>query len=1023
MSKRLLVLFIIFALALAAIPAQAAGAVPERVEPLDLEGAQIEYVPQAANPDAAVRVVVEMQGKPLVDEVEDAKQLGAPLSAEQQKAIVKKLKDAQDLVEQEVERHGGQVIAKYQRVYNGLAVRVARRELPSLLRQPGVAAIHAVHLVKPDNETSVPFIGATQVWQIVKGGVPVTGRGIRVAVIDTGIDYTHADFGGPGVAEAYKSNNPNLIEPGTFPTAKVVDGYDFVGTDYDASSDDPAKQVPHPDPDPLDEGGHGSHVAGTIAGFGVKNADGSWRIGPGVAPDTLLYAYKVFGREGSTDVVAEAIERAMDPNQDGDLSDHVDVINMSLGSTFGSPDDPSAVATQKAVRAGVIVVASAGNSGNVPYVTGSPAVAPGAISVASSLDNGIVFGAIRVNSPANLVGLMQAAEGAISKPLAVTGPITADVVNVGGTGATLASIPDTVAGKIALIDRGAVTFATKIWNAQAKGAIAVIVANNNPDPPIVMGGSSTGIDIPGVMISQADGVAIKNALLLGPVNVTLAAEIIIPRPDLADTLSSFTSRGPGRFESRFKPEIAAPGQDIRSVAMGSGSGAVLMSGTSMAAPHLSGVAALMRQLYPGWSVAEIKALLMNTATTAHQQPSGAPYPLSLQGAGRVQVAVAARIQSVALPGALAFGYRAITRDIRTVTRKIIVLNKSNASKTYNISWSFLQPSDYNKGVNLDIPTQVTVPARRKGEVEVQLTITPAALHGPNPGSSYDKGLNEYDGYITLAEAAGDTLRVPFQVLPAPASDVELEAERLIFSAIRPTQALELENGAANAGTASFYSLVGFSPRDPGTPAESDLQYAGVRAVPGANNEVLEFTAKTHGAWSTLQTNEFDFLVDTNGDGKADYIVFNYDLGLLTGQSSPSGQVVSAVYNLATRKIRLEYYLGNAGASYNTSVASLYADAADLGLSGTGSLKVLAVDAFGRENTDELVGNAPAINLANPAITVADPDLVVPAYGKAGTSATVSSTAGPLSDLLVTFPGNGEAEEQAQAVHVRAVNGD
>src|SRR6185312_14469723 len=160
------------------------------------------------------------------------------------------------------------------------------------------------------------------------------------------------------------------------PTAKVVGGFDFAGPTYNA---DVAGSTPTPDPDPLDGNGHGSHVAGTAAGFGVTGS-----IGPGVAPEALLYALKVFNdTEGSTNLVSEAIEWALDPNHDGNMKDHLDVINMSLGSPFGDPDDPSAISAENAADLGVIVVASAGNEGEFPYITGAPAVAPGAISVAA----------------------------------------------------------------------------------------------------------------------------------------------------------------------------------------------------------------------------------------------------------------------------------------------------------------------------------------------------------------------------------------------------------------------------------------------------------------------------------------------------------------------------------------------------------------------------------------------------------------------------------------------------------------
>ena len=214
---------------------------------------------------------------------------------------------------------------------------------------------------------------------------------MKVAIIDTGVDYTHADFGGPGTEAAFDANDSTVVEPGSFPTAKVVGGYDFVGDAYGAEADDPADRIPKPDPDPLDCNGHGSHVAGIAAGQGVL-ADGTtyhgpynsttlsgnnWNVGPGIAPNALIYAYKVFGCEGSVDdsIVVAALNRAA---QDG-----VDVVNMSLGSPFGTADDPEVAAINTLAQAGTVVVASAGNEGQNAYMVGSPSSADRAISVAA----------------------------------------------------------------------------------------------------------------------------------------------------------------------------------------------------------------------------------------------------------------------------------------------------------------------------------------------------------------------------------------------------------------------------------------------------------------------------------------------------------------------------------------------------------------------------------------------------------------------------------------------------------------
>jgi subtilisin family serine protease len=189
----------------------------------------------------------------------------------------------------------------------------------------------------------VPFIGAPAAWQLGPG----LGKGVSIGIIDTGIDYLHADFGGPGRASDYNGNNRNVVESGTFPTARVVGGRDFVGDGYNASSGDSAARTPNPDPDPLDCGGHGTHVAATAGGSGVLLSGATYSgpyvagldpaqflVGPGVAPRARLYALKVFGCTGSTALVASALEWAADPNGDGSTADRLDVVNLSLGCDY-----------------------------------------------------------------------------------------------------------------------------------------------------------------------------------------------------------------------------------------------------------------------------------------------------------------------------------------------------------------------------------------------------------------------------------------------------------------------------------------------------------------------------------------------------------------------------------------------------------------------------------------------------------------------------------------------------------------
>lgn len=292
-----------------------------------------------------------------------------------------------------------QVLYRVQRVYNGVAVRVPTADVARLAALPHVRAVHALVPKAPTNTVSVPFIGAHALWTGASGQT-LTGAGLTIAVIDTGVDYLHAAFGG---SRRYDENDPTTIgDVPDFPGFKIIDGYDFAGDAYDADPDNVTyNPVPTPDPDPTDCYNHGTHVAATAAGMGVlKDEDGgfggtytgpydasvqsrTFLIGPGVAPEATIIALKVFGCQGSSELTELAIEWAVDPNGDGDFSDKVDVINMSLGSTYGSMYDPSSVASDNAALAGVVVVASAGNSGNVYFATGSPAVADRAISVAA----------------------------------------------------------------------------------------------------------------------------------------------------------------------------------------------------------------------------------------------------------------------------------------------------------------------------------------------------------------------------------------------------------------------------------------------------------------------------------------------------------------------------------------------------------------------------------------------------------------------------------------------------------------
>jgi subtilisin family serine protease len=260
---------------------------------------EVELFVRLAAPSVAEYCVNEMlAGKPEPDSAAQ-KSYAATISGEQ------------NAVSLQLAALGARELSRLRAGDNGFRVRVDASQIDALRSIAGVTAVVPVTKHTPSLTNSVPWIGAADVQ-----AMGYDGTGTTIAVIDTGIDYYHAGLGGAGDPADYAADDPNVVEPGTFPTAKVIDGYDFAGPTYNA--DDPANSTPAPDADPLDGDGHGSHVSGIAAGLGVPG-----EIGQGVAPGAYLMALKVFGdTAGSTTLTADAIEFALDPNGDGGCHQH-----------------------------------------------------------------------------------------------------------------------------------------------------------------------------------------------------------------------------------------------------------------------------------------------------------------------------------------------------------------------------------------------------------------------------------------------------------------------------------------------------------------------------------------------------------------------------------------------------------------------------------------------------------------------------------------------------------------------------
>lgn len=962
--------------------------------------------PHLAGPDDPVEVMIEMNEPPAIEAYLQAKGDAnlsdeiAPEAVVAAQARIERIEQAQEKLARVLtgSRFKAKITGSVQRVYNGIAMQVASGKLAEIHTLPGVKAMHLPELIYPATETSVPFIGAHRAWDPSLAGGGYRGEGITVAVIDSGIDYTHANLGGSGLTTVFNSNNPTVVgDIADFPNLKVIGGFDFVGDTYNAA--DPANNTPNPDPDPVDcrGNGHGTGTAGIAAGTGV-NANGtaytgnynqfinfsSFRIGPGVAPKANLYAIRVFGCKAfsaaSNAVVTQAIDRAMDPNQDGNFSDRARVVLLPGGGPFSTlPNSPVIAAINNGALANVIYVGAAGNGGDTYLAAGGPAIAKGALAVVANADNGIFAQNIRVNTPGNIAGSYPGAVTEFGFPLGVA--YNRQVVQAApNDGCSPLTNGSQINGNIALIDRGTCTLTTKSRNAQAAGAVAVIIANNTASLPASVGDDGTGSDITitSFLLAQNGGDAIRQELNGGQtVNVTITPGDVTFQPGLANSYASFNPYGGVYPTNILKPDIAAPGTNIGTAKVGSGNNYFYFTGTSSAAPHVAGAAALLVQKFPDATSRSIYDLVRSTSTGVFSGANSAPPergPSQVGGGGvNAQSAVTtnASVKTTAdITATNLYGEVIEATSTQTLQRQITLEWKGSSAVSYSTTNNFLATIPGVTCTNTN-PTG-TIPPNSIFNLNYVCGINPAALKrqcapwiSPTQAGNARHCLPEFQG-STIFNFAGSNLPVKTQIYLGlrPASQMGTQQTSINLTGTTGTFTINLTGqGVSNGSTLpidwrSFLSpseLQWIDPNDALTPPELDyfdLQYVALRKAASR----LIFVLSTHEDWSSPNDVRHNVFIDTNRDGRDDFHLFTTSFP--NAQGAPSDVQVTRLFNINTQTFVPQTFFTNSfspatldSALYYTNIISLPVDVSLLGGS-LGKFDYTVKTSFGNVIVDE-----------------------------------------------------------------------
>jgi minor extracellular serine protease Vpr len=622
------------------------------------------------------------------------------------------------------------VTSEYDISLNAVAVQLNGTPLETIARAPMVERAEYNVLYHPNLSESYKIINASDAWTAA-GGRSVAGAGVKVGIIDTGIDHNHPFFDPTGFSfppgfpkcDALDSDSHTPDQDCRYVSPKVIVAKVFYNKARQQGLDAQAIQD------------HGSHVAGDASGVTGKTAvvNGvSIDDMSGIAPGAWLGNYNVFPGD-VLDARSEDILNAVDAA----VADGMDVLNLSLGGTFHGNNDLLSMGLDNAVDAGVVVAVAAGNSGPGQGTLESPGRARKVITVGASTNQHFVGQPFTY--PAGGGTTIGAAVGEFP-PLPGA---SFDLFDTHSNGCT--SVDPGASGKLAIIDRGVCTFSTKVRNAIAAGAVGVLVINNVAGDPVAMakdGGG--GDDLPAVMIGKNEGAALRAS---GETTASAEAtfeEFITPNKDI---LAGFSSQGPTAVDFAVKPDLTSVGVNVLSsitcvgkpeTCPGDGTGWAFFSGTSMSTPHIAGSAAVLLDLNPSWSPAQIKSALVNRADLVVKDAVTGLHDIgpTAQGAGRENLSVSADATTWMDPASASFGRVTVGHPTSV---NITLHNPTGTDQTFGVSTTKFTPSTFGGTVPLafnagtlssgdpaiTVPASITVPANGS----TTLTVAASAPQG------------------------------------------------------------------------------------------------------------------------------------------------------------------------------------------------------------------------------------------------------------------------------------------------------